>query len=160
MNKAIAFVLGVSFMWPVAYAQELSSIAKYPKAGKNENRNVIWLEKIDHEENYKVEIIATKQGMTDCNTRSYHTDLKKKDLKGWGYDYFVVGKADQVISTLMGCLDNKKTLADIPVVLPAGESIQRYNSRLPIVVYAPKDIQIKYKIWKADKIVPAVISNE
>lgn len=26
----------------------------------------------------------------------------------------------------------------------------RYNSKLPIVIYAPKDMEVKYRIWKAD----------
>ena len=29
-------------------------------------------------------------------------------------------------------------------------AMQRYNSRLPIVVYAPKDAEVKYRIWKAE----------
>jgi ecotin len=26
----------------------------------------------------------------------------------------------------------------------------RYNSRLPIVVYVPKDVEVRYRIWSAD----------
>ena len=26
----------------------------------------------------------------------------------------------------------------------------RYNSRLPVVVYAPEGVELRYRIWKAD----------
>lgn len=34
----------------------------------------------------------------------------------------------------------------------------RYNSKLPIVVYTPENVEVKYRIWKAeDKIQDAVV---
>jgi ecotin len=29
--------------------------------------------------------------------------------------------------------------------------LQRYNSRMPIVVYVPKGAEVRYRIWKAGK---------
>jgi ecotin len=33
----------------------------------------------------------------------------------------------------------------------------RYNSRLPVVVYVPEGVEVRYRIWRADpeaKVVP------
>lgn len=49
----------------------------------------------------------------------------------------------------MGCLDDKKTPAFVPVV---GEGFMlRYNSKLPVVVYVPEDIEVRYRVWSASQ---------
>ena len=50
---------------------------------------------------------------------------------------------------MMACPDNTKTKQFIAANL-GDAAMQRYNSRLPIVVYAPKDAEVKYRIWKAE----------
>jgi ecotin len=30
-------------------------------------------------------------------------------------------------------------------------SLLRYNSKLPIVVYTPENVDVKYRVWKADE---------
>ncbi|TCM67058.1 serine protease inhibitor ecotin [Acinetobacter calcoaceticus] len=158
MKKLLISIMSFGVISSI-YAQNLSDVAPYPAAGENENRNVIWLDKVENEDNYKVEIIASKQGLRDCNRASYHTDLNRKYLVGWGNDYFVVGKTDLLMSNAMGCVD-PKYLADLPVYFTKSEAVQSYNSQLPIVIYAPKDVRINFKIWKVEKVEPAIISNE
>ena len=34
----------------------------------------------------------------------------------------------------------------------SGETILRYNSRLPIVVYVPVGIEVRYRLWRAEPI--------
>lgn len=51
------------------------------------------------------------------------------------------------MSTLMACLDDTKheafvSMQDAPLI--------RYNSKLPVVIYAPEDVTVKYRIWQAD----------
>jgi ecotin len=36
--------------------------------------------------------------------------------------------------------------------VPGTPLIIRYNSRLPVVIYAPKGYDIRYRIWSAGKI--------
>ena len=49
----------------------------------------------------------------------------------------------------MACPGQKKEQRFIPVV---GEGfLLRYNSKLPIVVYAPKDVEVRYRIWSASE---------
>ena len=51
---------------------------------------------------------------------------------------------------MMACPDNTKTKKFIAANLGDAAMQRLYNSRLPIVVYAPKDAEVKYRIWKAE----------
>jgi ecotin len=47
----------------------------------------------------------------------------------------------------MSCVDNITKMKNVP----SGKTeLVKYISVLPLVVYAPKDIEIKYKIWNQD----------
>lgn len=157
-------MVSISFLWLITssiYAQDLSSIAPYPDPKENEVRNVIWLKKFRNEENYKIEIISFKKGVRDCNQTSYQTTLSRNTLEGWGYSYFTINNLDEInpVSTMLPCASPEIYLADIPVALTGSESMLRYNSKLPLVIYAPKDIQVKVKIWKFKSIKSATDSN-
>ena len=125
-------------------------VANYPKASKNQNRNVIWLDSKTNEVNYKVEIIAEIEGMKDCNDVFYAADFKEEDLKGWGYTYFLLENLSPPMSTEIGCFDQTKTMANLPIMI--SNSFIEYNSKLPIIIYAPKEVNISYKIWSTDDI--------
>jgi ecotin len=72
--------------------------------------------------------------------------LDPKPLEGWGYTYYEFSGTGQVASTLM---------APPPGAEPVAAFVQgtpltvRYNSRLPIVIYAPDGYEIRYRIWAA-----------
>lgn len=163
LSKKRIFGLAFSsllFSYTYAADNKLSDVAPYPKAAANDNRNVIWLEKRADEENLKVEIIATKKGIKDCNNTWYSGDLKEIDLQGWGYTYYKIEKITGPMSTRMGCLNGEKQTTDLAVNLGNKNSLTRYNSKLPIVVYAPKDVLVNLKIWKADETLNSAISND
>ncbi len=33
-----------------------------------------------------------------------------------------------------------------------GEAMLRYNSRLPIVVYVPDGVEVRYRLWRAEPV--------
>jgi len=83
----------------------------------------------------------------DCILQRLGGNLEEKTLEGWGYSYYRLDKVMGPVSTLMGCPDNKKIDAFVPVV---GDGfLLRYNSKLPVVVYTPKDVEVRYRIWSA-----------
>ncbi|MTD41293.1 serine protease inhibitor ecotin [Erwinia sp. CPCC 100877] len=128
--------------------QPLEKVAPYPKAEKGMTRQVIWLPKLENEHDYKIELIIGKTLDVDCNTRGLGGTLETRTLSGWGYNYLVVDKLTGPISTMMACPDNTRKQAFVTANL--GDSTwQRYNSKLPLVIYAPEDAQVKYRIWKA-----------
>ncbi len=49
---------------------------------------------------------------------------------------------------MMGCPEPAK---DRFVSTQLGDdAFMRYNSKLPIVVYTPSDMQVKYRVWSTD----------
>ena len=84
----------------------------------------------------------------DCKEASC-AHFEAHHLEGWGYSYYRLEKVGGPMSTLMACPDGKKTEAFVPVV---GEGFMLgYNSKLPVVVYVPEGIEVRYRIWSASE---------
>ena len=154
MRKALTMTLVTAFSFAtVACATgptpELSSVADFPAAQQGQARHVIWLAEQPHEELLKVEIVPGKLMMTDCNTRGLLGDFTQKDLSGWGYSYYQLDNVAGPIATMMACPDNTKKEAFVQV---QGDNFTLgYNSKLPVVVYAPKGVEVRYRIWSASE---------
>ncbi len=73
-------------------------------------------------------------------------EMKTQDLQGWGYNYYEVESKGETAGTLMGCLDKKQTKKFVTLK----PEIVRYNSKLPLVFYVPKDIEVRYRILRPD----------
>ncbi|MNJ67972.1 Ecotin precursor [compost metagenome] len=68
-------------------------------------------------------------------------------MQGWGYNYYELGTIGPAASTLMACPDASRKQAFVPV---GGEPLLvRYNSTLPVVIYAPADVEVRYRVWSA-----------
>lgn len=130
--------------------QPLEKVAPFPKAEKGMTRQVIYLPQQENEENFKVELLIGKTLEVDCNRHMMGGTLDSKTLEGWGYNYFVLSKLSPLASTMMACADDTKRQEFIAAHL-GEQAMQRYNSRLPIVVYVPKDVEVRYRIWSASE---------
>ena len=154
MRKALAVTLITAFSFAtVACATgptpDLNSVANFPAIQEGQARHVIWLAEQQHEELLKVEIVPGKQMMTDCNTRGLLGNFTVQDVRGWGYNYYPLDNVAGPVSTMMACPDHTKIEAFVPV--QGDNFILRYNSKLPIVVYAPKGIEVRYRVWSASE---------
>lgn len=141
----VLFLLSMLFT-PFVNAQVKQNLEPFPAASEGMVRHVIELPKKSDESKLKVEIIPGKMMLVDCNLHTLTGELTEKDLQGWGYTYYEFNSDGKTVSTMMACNkpeENKFVLSKTLLV--------RYNSKLPIVVYAPVGYDIKYRIWKADK---------
>ncbi|MDW5416945.1 serine protease inhibitor ecotin [Iodobacter sp. CM08] len=110
-------------------------------------RKVIQLPKVKNPELYRVQLLPGKMMEVDCNTRNLGGQLKKETAQGWGYDYWVLPQIQPGISTLMACNPNApKKQAFVSVY---SEELHRYNYKLPMVVYLPEGLELRYRIWSA-----------
>lgn len=133
----------------ITNTENISDILKQmPAPEQGYKRMVISLpaEKDAKEEgNYKVEIIPGKQMKVDCNKHGLMGELTEKNLEGWGYVYYEFTGSGDVFSTKMGCPDN----ALHNEFVSGKTQIVAYNSNMPLVVYIPETLELRYKIWEA-----------
>ena len=119
----------------------------YPQAKEGYKQVIINLPELKKENDVKVELLVGKMMNVDCNRTWLLANLEEKTLEGYGYDYFVLNEPINIASTRMWCATGKRenkfiTLSNVELI--------RYNSKLPIILYVPKDIDVKYKLWKTD----------
>ena len=141
----------------VAAEQPLEKIAPYPKAEQGMKRQVIQLPQQQDESALKVELLIGQTLEVDCNRHRLGGQLESRTLEGWGYDYYVFDKVTSPVSTMMACPDGKKEKKFVTAYL-GDNSLLRYNSKLPIVIYTPENVEVKYRVWKAEEnVVQAVV---
>ncbi|AOM39165.1 serine protease inhibitor ecotin [Xenorhabdus hominickii] len=137
--------------------KKLEDIAPFPAAPDGMIRSVIEVPPQERENDYMVELMIGKNMKVDCNNHWFGGNLETKVLEGWGYDYYELNKVAGPMSTNMKCVDNTETVRFVQVQL-GKDALIRYNSKLPIVVYTPKAMTVKYRIWQAsDKVNKAVV---
>jgi ecotin len=130
-----------------ACAATPEALKPYPAASAGYNRHVIELPAKTNEAEHKVELIAGKTLEVDCNQQRLGGQWQEKTVEGWGYSYYQLSQVGPAMSTLMACPDNSRKQAFVPV---GGEPLLvRYNSKLPLVIYAPTEVQVRYRIWSA-----------
>lgn len=151
MKKIALMVLAMAFATPMM-AQKTSTngiekeIKMFPKAKEGYKQVFIKVPASKNENNMKVEVFVGKTQLVDCNQHRMGGTMEEKNLEGWGYNYYEVASNGQATSTMMACPDGKKTKQFIYIQ----PELLRYNSKLPIVLYVPKNMEVKYKIWKAE----------
>ena len=141
----------------IVNAGKLEDVAPFPKAENGFTRQVIRLVPQTREEDFQVEILAGKTLEVDCNRQRLGGILEEKNLEGWGYPFYRLEKVIGPMSTLMACPDGKRKQDFVPVV---GDGfLLRYNSKLPLVLYVPKDVEVRYRIWSASNKVEKAVQE-
>ena len=132
-------------------ARASDNLRAFPAATAGQTRHVINLPAQADEDALKVEIILGKTQTVDCNRQVFGGQLETRTAEGWGFDYYVLPALGAGASTLMGCPAGSEHQA---FVTTQPQPLIRYNSRLPLMVYAPSDVEVRYRLWRAGETQP------
>lgn len=128
------------------YAADHPELKPYPPAEAGQIRHVIVVPYMVNEDDLKVEILVGKTMLTDSvNVKHMGGSFKEETLQGWGYPYYVA-KTGPVASTLMAPMPGQE---DVERFVSMPGKMIRYNSKLPIVIYTPEGVEVRYRIWSA-----------
>lgn len=145
----MTLVAALSFFTAVMLAQAADTMKAFPQAEEGMVRYVLQLPKQHDESVLKVELIVGKTVQVDeVNTYFFGGHIEKETIKGWGYQRYTINKIGPMGGTLMA-VDPNAPKVDRFITLGGEPYFIRYNSRLPIVVYVPKGVEVRYRIWRA-----------
>ncbi|MEZ2720268.1 serine protease inhibitor ecotin [Paenalcaligenes hominis] len=124
-----------------------SVLDAFPAPQSGYQRHVIHLPIGNYENNLKIELLAGKVQEMDCNPSHYSGQFEEKTLEGWGYNYYELKNLEGPVSNKMACPDDKLSLQFVPV--QSNGSLLQYNSNLPVVVYLPQGLELRWRTWVA-----------
>lgn len=132
-----------------ASVQAAEPLDAFPAEVNGKQRHVIQLPKVIDESRFMVELVPGKNEIADCNLRSFSAPLQSEVLSGWGYPYYVLSDLKATPGTQKVCTPGSESRRFISV---RGDGlILPYTSSQPLVVYLPVGVQLKYRVWRADK---------
>ncbi|MSU37130.1 MAG: proteinase inhibitor I4 serpin [Pedosphaera sp.] len=112
-------------------------------------RHVLQLPKQDDESAFKVELIVGKTVQVDAGNRYFFSgNIEVETIEGWGFPRYNVTKLGPMAGTRMA-IDADAPKVNRFVTLGGEPLLIRHNSLLPIVVYAPEGVEVRYRMWRA-----------
>ena len=148
MKALVTSVLLLLFSVPPGQAAD--NMKAFPSAEKGMARYVLQLPSQDDESAFKVELIVGKTVQVDERNRYFFGGkIEAETIKGWGFTRYKVSNLGPMAGTLIAVDPNAPKVARF-IALGGEPYLIRYNSRLPIVVYVPEGVEVRYRIWKAE----------
>ncbi|SNR33489.1 ecotin [Lutibacter agarilyticus] len=123
-------------------------ISMYPVPKEGFSLYTIQLEPKQNEANFQIELYAEKIEEVDCNKYQLLGEFIKHNLEGWGYSYYEFNSNGDIMGTRMACPNSSKH----EEFVKSSVILVRYNSNIPIVVYLPNKMSLKYKIWERNEV--------
>ncbi len=123
---------------------EVFDISMFPETEKDRVQWRIDVPQKENENDYKISLHVGKEMTVDCNNHFLGGEIIEHNLEGWGYNYYTFETKGEVASTLMGCAPNSEKRMRVE----APEKTVRYNSRMPIILYAPEGYEVEFSIWE------------
>jgi ecotin len=147
MRKVVSIALVVCVYISLVFAAD--DMKAFPPAEEGMTRHVISLPKRQDESAFKVELIIGKIVKTDAtNSYFFGGTLETETIPGWGFDRYILRKLGPMAGTLMAVDPNA---SQVERFISIGEvRLLRYNSRLPLVVYVPAGVEVRYRLWRAE----------
>lgn len=151
------FLLGLfTLLSTIALTLAADNMKAFPPAEKGMVRHVLHLQPHIDESALKVELIAGKTVEVDAsNNFFFGGKIETHTIEGWGFPRYDVSALGPMAGTLMA-IDPNAVKVERFITLGKEPYLIRYNSRLPIVLYAPEGVEIQYRIWSAQPTATAI----
>ncbi len=147
--KNICSVIALCFFCTTVSAQAADNMKAFPPAEEGMVRHVLQLPQQDDETAFKVELIVGKTIHIDKeNNYFFSGKIERETIQGWGFSCYKVGQLGPMAGTLMA-VDPDAPKVDRFIRIGGETYLIRYNSRLPVVVYAPESVDVRYRLWRA-----------
>jgi ecotin len=125
------------------------NLKAYPAPTDGMKRLVVYLEPKEEEEDYRVELMVGKTVEVDASNRFFFAgSLEEETIEGWGFPKYLVKQIGPMAGTRIG-VDPDAPKVKRFVRLGGEPKLLRYNSKLPLVVYVPKDAEVRMRVWVA-----------
>lgn len=158
VSLASALVLGLTVQ-PVAAIPRLD-LSGYPAPALGERRWVIQLPGVlpaspdpalaSDPRDWRVQLIVGQMAQVDCNQFSFSARMRVWRPRPDAPEAYRVDDVGPLVSTRKACSSDQRsrqvfvTMAGKPYVVP-------YSVSRPIVVYAPSALQLRWRLWKAER---------
>ena len=131
------------------YANQSEYIKSFPEAGTGMERFVLNLPEQNNESTFRVELIIGKNVFTDNeNNYFFNGTIEEGTVRGWGFTYYKLDSLGVMAGTMMAVNPNAPKTERF-ITLGGEPFLIQYNSKIPVVVYVPEGVVIKYRIWNA-----------
>ncbi len=162
--SGVAGTLSASAHWAVKFVAQMGLLAvcsahavdplqAFPPAESAMVRHVLRLPAQKDESAIRVELIAGRTMELDSVNRYFFIGkIEEKIIEGWGFPRYVVDPLGPMAGTRIAP-DPKAPRVSRFVSLGGEPYWVGYNSRLPLVVYAPEGVEVRYRLWRAGPVV-------
>ena len=125
------------------------NLKAFPAAEPGMTRYVLTLPAQADESALQVELQVGKTVQTDAQNRYFFAgQIEAQNISGWGFTRYVLSNLGPMAGTLMATDPAQPQVARF-ITLGGEPYLIRYNSKLPVVVYVPDGVQVRYRIWTA-----------
>lgn len=147
--KTLLLIAMLSFFVAMPDANAVDNMQAFPPAEKGMVRYVLQLQEQDDESAFKVELIVGKTVQVDeGNKYFFGGKIEEENIPGWGFTRYVVSNLGPMAGTLMA-VDPDAPKVPRFIAIGGETFLIRYNSRLPVVVYVPEGVEVRYRLWRA-----------
>jgi ecotin len=155
MRRIIFIIAALALAVPLSISAA-DNMKAFPPAEKGMVRYVLKLPEQDDESALKVELMVGKTVQTDPqNQYFFGGKLEVTTIQGWGFPMYTLSELGQMAGTLMA-VDPNAPKVERFIALGGEPYLIHYNSRLPVVVYVPDGVEVRYRIWRAEDEIKSV----
>ena len=147
--KKMCLLIAVLLLSEIVPARASDNMKAFPSADQGMVRYVLQLPAQNDESAFKVELVVGKTVQVDeKNNYFFGGTIEEETIQGWGFTRYIVRKLGPMAGTLMAIDPSAPKVARF-IKLGGAPYFIRYNSRLPIVIYVPEGVEVRYRIWTA-----------